>query len=57
MGQTVRPDLMNLLRIMSQDGIDGLKAAMRDNKQLLPSLGLAALVPALVDDDKQADVY
>lgn len=57
MGQTVRPDLMNLLRIMSQDGIDGLKAAMRDNKQLLPGLGLAALVPALADDGKSADVY
>lgn len=57
MGQAVRPDLMNLLRIMSQDGIDGLKAPMRDNKQLLPGLGLATLVPALVDDGKPADVY
>ena len=57
MGQTVRPDLMNLLRIMSQDGIDGLKAAMRDNKQLLPGLGLATLVPVLADDGKPADVY
>lgn len=57
MGETVRPDLMNLLRIMSQDGIDGLKAAMRDNKQLLPGLGLATLVPMLADDGKPADVY
>lgn len=57
MGQTVRPDLMNLLRIMSQDGIDGLKGAMRDNKQLLPGLGLATLAPALADDGKPADVY
>ncbi len=57
MGAPVRPDLMNLLRIMSQDGLDGVKAAMRDNKQLLPGLGLATLVPALADDGKPADVY
>lgn len=57
MGATVRPDLMNLLRIMSQDGIDRLRAAVRDNKQLLPGLGLATLVPMLADDGKPADVY
>ena len=57
MGAPVRPDLMNLLRIMSQDGLNGVKAAMRDNKQLLPGLGLATLVPVLADDGRLKPEY
>lgn len=44
---TVRPDFMNLLRIIRDQGLDGLKAAVNDPKELLPVLAMLGLGPAL----------
>jgi hypothetical protein len=44
---TVRPDFMNLLRVIRDGGLDGLKKTVKDPKEMLPALIGLGLGPAL----------
>lgn len=44
-GQQVRPDLMNMLRIFRDGGLEGLRKARLDPNQLLPALAGVGLLP------------
>jgi hypothetical protein len=46
-GQTVRPDLMNMLAIVRDTGLKGLRKAMKDPDQLLPAIVSAGLAPSV----------
>jgi hypothetical protein len=39
------PDLMSMLRIVSESGIVGLQEAMRGKKELLPAMAAIGLAP------------
>jgi len=44
-----RPDHLNMLRIVAESGLSGLRRALGDPTQLLPMLGALGLTPVLVE--------
>lgn len=44
----VRPDLMNMLRIVKESGLAGLRKALKDPEQLLPAVAAIGLAPVLL---------
>lgn len=47
-GAQVRPDLMNMLRVVKDGGLAGLRKALDDPEQLLPVLAAIGLAPVLL---------
>jgi HAMP domain-containing protein len=54
-GAELRPDLMNMLSILRDNGIEGLRKAYGDPRQLLPALAAVGLAPVLLEGARSSE--